>query len=44
MTVIPPGDALAADLSKMGETMSKEWADAAGSEGAAIVDAYKAMK
>jgi TRAP-type C4-dicarboxylate transport system substrate-binding protein len=44
MTVIPPGDALASDLAKMGETMSKEWADAAGSEGAAIVDAYKAMK
>ena len=42
MTVIPPGDALAADLAKMGETMSKEWADAAGAEGAAIVDAYKA--
>jgi TRAP-type C4-dicarboxylate transport system substrate-binding protein len=42
MTVIPPGDKLAADLAKMGETMSKEWADAAGAEGAAIVDAYKA--
>ncbi len=42
MTVIPPGDQLAADLAKMGETMSKEWAEAAGAEGAAIVDAYKA--
>ncbi|MEN8195468.1 MAG: TRAP transporter substrate-binding protein [Pseudomonadota bacterium] len=42
MTVIPPGDKLAADLAKMGETMSKEWAEAAGAEGAAIVDAYKA--
>ena len=42
MTVIPPGDKLAADLAKMGETMSKEWADAAGKDGAAIVDAYKA--
>ena len=42
MTVIPPGDKLAAELAKMGETMSKEWSDAAGAEGAAIVDAYKA--
>lgn len=44
MTVQPPGEQLAADLAKMGETMSKEWADSAGAEGAAIVDAYKAMK
>jgi TRAP-type C4-dicarboxylate transport system substrate-binding protein len=42
MTVIPPGDKLAAELAKMGETMSKEWSEAAGAEGAAIVDAYKA--
>ncbi|MBE9552062.1 MAG: TRAP transporter substrate-binding protein [Proteobacteria bacterium] len=42
MTVIPPGEKLATELAKMGETMSKEWAEAAGSEGAAIVDAYKA--
>jgi TRAP-type C4-dicarboxylate transport system substrate-binding protein len=42
MTVIPPGDKLAAELAKMGETMSKEWSDAAGAEGAAIVDAFKA--
>ncbi len=42
MTVIPPGDKLAADLAKMGDTMSKEWAEAAGAEGKAIVDAYKA--
>jgi len=42
MTVIPPGDKLAAELAKMGETMSKEWSEAAGAEGAAIVDAFKA--
>lgn len=42
MTVIPPGDKLAAELAKMGDTMSKEWSEAAGSQGAAIVDAYKA--
>lgn len=44
MTVIPPGDSLAAELAKMGETMSGEWSEAAGADGAAIVDAYKAMK
>ena len=44
MKVQAPGDQLAADLAKMGETMSKEWSEAAGAEGAAIVDAYKAMK
>lgn len=42
MTVIPPGDKLAAELAKMGDTMSKEWSEAAGAQGAAIVDAYKA--
>jgi len=42
MTVIPPGDKLKAELAKMGETMSKEWSDAAGAEGAAIVKAYNA--
>ena len=42
MTVIPPGDKLAAELAKMGDTMSKEWSAAAGAQGAAIVDAYKA--
>jgi TRAP-type C4-dicarboxylate transport system substrate-binding protein len=42
MTVIPPGDKLAAELAKMGDTMSKEWSEAAGAEGAAIVKAYKA--
>lgn len=44
MKVQAPGDALKADLSKIGDTMSAEWAKAAGSEGAAIVDAYKGMK
>jgi TRAP-type C4-dicarboxylate transport system substrate-binding protein len=44
MKVQPPGEQLATDLAKMGETMSKEWSDAAGAEGKVIVDAYKAMK
>lgn len=42
MTVIPPGDKLAAELAEMGATMSKEWSKAAGAEGAAIVKAYNA--
>lgn len=44
MKVLPPSEKLAADLAQMGETMSKEWSEAAGAEGKAIVDAYKAMK
>lgn len=44
MTVQPPSDQLAADLAKIGETMSSEWADAAGAEGKAIVEEFKAMK
>lgn len=44
MKVQPPGDTLAADLAKIGATMSTEWAKAAGADGAAIVEAYKAMK
>lgn len=44
MTVAPPSEALAAELAKIGATMSAEWAKSAGADGAAIVDAYKAMK
>ena len=42
--VQPAGGALKSDLVKIGKTMSGEWTKAAGAEGAAIVDAYKAMK
>jgi TRAP-type C4-dicarboxylate transport system substrate-binding protein len=44
MWVGPPSDQLKADLAKIGETMTAEWMQAAGSEGKAIVDAYRAMK
>jgi hypothetical protein len=43
MTVQPPGEQLAADLVAIGATMSAEWAEAAGADGAAIIDAYKAQ-
>jgi len=43
MTVAPPPPALNADLKKIGDTMTSEWTKQAGSEGQAIVDAYKKM-
>ncbi len=43
MTVQPPGEALAAELAEIGATMSAEWTEAAGADGAAIIDAYKAQ-
>lgn len=41
MTVQPAGDALMDELRAIGETMTAEWLEAAGEEGAAIVDAYR---
>ena len=41
MTVGPASDQLVADLQKVGETMTAEWLEAAGDDGAAIVDAFK---
>ena len=43
MTVAPPSPAFTADLKKVGETMTSEWVKQAGTEGQAIVDAYKKM-
>jgi TRAP-type C4-dicarboxylate transport system substrate-binding protein len=43
MTVAPPSPALAADLKKIGETMTSEWVKQAGPDGQAIIDAYKKM-
>ena len=43
MTVEPPSPALAADLKKIGETMTTEWVKQAGPDGQAIVDAYRKM-
>ena len=42
MTVGRAGDQLVSDLQKVGETMTAEWLEAAGDDGAAIVDAFKA--
>jgi TRAP-type C4-dicarboxylate transport system substrate-binding protein len=44
MTVGPANDALVGELRGIGETMTTEWLEAAGADGAAIVDAFKAMK
>ncbi len=41
VVVSAPGDELRAGLAKIGEQMAAEWADAAGKEGAAILDAYR---
>ena len=41
MTVAPPSPALAADLKKIGDTMTGEWIKTAGPDGQAIVEAFK---
>ena len=41
MQVLPPSPQLKADLSKVGDTMLKEWLEKAGPEGKAVVDAYR---
>ncbi|MEM6408734.1 MAG: TRAP transporter substrate-binding protein [Pseudomonadota bacterium] len=41
MTVGPAGDALVGELKVIGETMTAEWLEAAGDDGASIVDAFK---
>jgi len=43
MTVAPPSPAFAADLKKIGDTMTSEWIKQAGPDGQAVVDAYKKM-
>ncbi len=44
MTVAPAGDALKGELQEIGATMTSEWLEAAGEDGKAIVDAFKAAK
>lgn len=44
MTVGAPGDQLSADLAAIGETMTAEWVETAGPDGAAIIEAYKAAQ
>ena len=41
MSVQRPGKRLAADLAKIGATMSAEWTKTAGAEGAAIIKAFR---
>ena len=43
MTVEAPGEQLAADLAEIGAVMAAEWSEAAGDEGAAILDAFAAQ-
>jgi TRAP-type C4-dicarboxylate transport system substrate-binding protein len=44
MTVQPAPDALQAELLKIGERMTAEWAEKAGPDGQAILDAYRKLK
>jgi len=44
MTVQPAGAKLKGELEDIGETMTNDWLNAAGAEGQAIVDRYKAMQ
>lgn len=43
MTVAPPSERLARDLRGIGETLSDEWAAAAGDRGRAVIEAYRAQ-
>jgi len=44
MTVGPANDTLTGELREIGATMTAEWLEAAGAQGAAIVDAFKAAQ
>jgi len=44
MTVVTPSEELAAALAAAGETMTAEWLERAGDEGAAIVEAFEAAQ
>ena len=41
MQILPPTPQLKADMTKVGETLLKEWLDKAGAEGKTLVDAYR---
>jgi TRAP-type C4-dicarboxylate transport system substrate-binding protein len=41
MQVLPPSPQLKADMAKVGETMLKEWAEKAGADGKALLDAFR---
>ena len=40
MQIVPPSAQLKADMTKVGETMLKEWLEKAGAEGKQVIDAY----
>ncbi len=40
MQVVPPSAQLKADMTKVGETMLKEWLEKAGAEGKQVIDAF----
>jgi TRAP-type C4-dicarboxylate transport system substrate-binding protein len=44
MTVQPAGQQLQDELNEIGKTMATEWSAAAGAEGQAVIDAFKAMQ
>lgn len=44
MTVAPASDEMKSELQDIGATMTAEWLEAAGAEGQAIVDAFKAAQ
>ncbi len=44
MSVGPASDQMVSELKEIGATMTTEWLEAAGAEGQAIVDAFKAMQ
>ncbi|MGJ8546336.1 MAG: TRAP transporter substrate-binding protein [Sulfitobacter sp.] len=44
MTVQPAGEELMSGLRSVGETMTAEWLEAAGDDGKAVVEAYKAAQ
>jgi TRAP-type transport system periplasmic protein len=41
MKVLPPTDAMKADVTKIGETMAAEWAKRAGADGDAVLSAFR---
>jgi TRAP-type transport system periplasmic protein len=41
MTIVPPAAQLKADMTRVGDTMLKEWLEKAGPEGQALVDAFR---
>jgi TRAP-type C4-dicarboxylate transport system substrate-binding protein len=43
MTVAPPSPKLAAELKKIGDTMTSEWIKQVGPDGQAVIDAYRKM-